>query len=396
MLKAKETRERPPKSAKPKIKDGTIQMKGTGSDTATVDYWTSKRIRTLDEALAKADVDLTRWDVDRWEVTSWEVGSTDDTKKMNVTPLWRVSVKLKAKRGWNPSEFRALLVEDLRKLAPVYETPEPREFNPDLMAELSIFDAHFGKLAWASETTQDYDLKITKNRYMKAALDLLGRAKERKVGRICYVVGNDFLHVDHKGLTTNGTPMDTDGRWQKAFRLGKDCAIQVIEYATQICPVDVLIVPGNHDREKAFTLGEVLDARFYNNHSVVVFNEPDTYKYYRWGKTLLGFVHGENHTSDKKRSELPLQMATDRPVDWSETVWREIHLGHFHSEREDVWKYRTTDHVRDVAVRVLPSLSSTDAWHREQGYCSVLAAEMHLYHRHLGRYAYEVHQTESA
>jgi hypothetical protein len=214
------------------------------------------------------------------------------------------------------------------------------------------------------------------------------------VGRILFVVGNDFFHVDHKGLTTNGTPMDTDGRWQKAFRAGVQACITVAEEATQIAPVDILVVPGNHDREKAFCLGEVLEARFHQNHYITVDNDPDLTSYYRWGKNLLGFVHGDNHTSDAKRNQLPLQMATDRPVDWSETVWREWHLGHFHSEREDVWKYRTTDHVRDVAVRILPSLSSTDAWHREQGYASVLAAEAHVYHKKRGRYAYLNYQVD--
>jgi len=223
---------------------------------------------------------------------------------------------------------------------------------------------------------------------------LLGRAAAMGVGRILYVVGNDMLHTDHKGLTTNGTPMDTDGRWQKAFRACLRSCITIAEEATQIAPVDILVVPGNHDREKAFCVGEVLDARFHNNHYITVTNDPDLTSYYRWGKNLIGFVHGDNHCSDTKRNQLPLQMATDRPIDWAETVWREIHLGHFHSEREQNWKYRSTDHVRDVAVRILPSLSSTDAWHREQGYASVLAAECHIYHRNRGRYAYLNHQVD--
>lgn len=372
----------------------SFRVEGKGEEEQEIEL-NSEKVVTVDDALRKGNVDRTKWDVERFVLNSWEVGAKGPDGRIRTSPLWQVKVWLKAKKGWDPSEFRKLISDDLRKLAPVYQTPEPEESDPNLLMELSLFDAHFGKLAWRLETTQDYDLHICKRRYMNAANDLLGRAVERRPSRIVYVVGNDFFHVDHKGLTTNGTPMDTDGRWQKAFRTGKDCAIEVIERATQIAPVDVVVVPGNHDREKAFTLGEVLDARFMNNHSVVVFNDPDLYKYYRWGKVLLGFVHGDNHTSDKKQAELPLQMATDRPVDWSETVWREWHLGHFHSEKEDVWKYRTVKAVRDVAVRVLPSLSSTDAWHREQGYASVLAAEAHYYHKQKGRYSYDVYQAET-
>jgi hypothetical protein len=262
--------------------------------------------------------------------------------------------------------------------------------------ELSLFDAHFGKLAWAPETKQNYDLSICRERYMTAGRSLLGRGSVFTPERILYVVGNDFFHTDQgrQGLTTNGTPQDCDGRWQKAFRIGKDCTITLAEEAAQLAPVDIMVVPGNHDAEKVFCLGEVLAARFQNHPTINVFNSADVYSYYRWGKVLLGFVHGDQHGSDKKREQLPTTMATDCPLDWAETVWREWHLGHFHSEQETVWKYRTVNHVRDVAVRVLPSLSSTDAWHRRSGYKSVLSAECHIYHKDCGRYGYLTHCVE--
>lgn len=372
---------------------GGDTLKEAGSSESKELTLEAERVVTLEDALAKADVDLTRWDVERWVVNSWEVGAKGPDKLVRVTPLWQVKVWLKAKKGWDPSEFRAILKKDLTALAPTYQANNYTKADP-LLFELSIFDAHFGKLAWSPETGQDYDVKICRARYMKAARCLLGRALQHKPERILYVVGNDFFHVDHKGQTTSGTEVDCDGRWQKAFRIGKDCCITVAEEASQIAPVDILIVPGNHDREKAFCLGEVLDARFTNNHDINVMNDPDPFAYYRWGKVLLGFNHGEEYLGDKKRAELPIQMSTDRAVDWSETVWREWHLGHFHSEEEMVWKYRTVKQVRDMAVRVLPSLSSTDAWHRMKGYAAPLAAEAHLYHKEHGRWGYLVHQTE--
>jgi len=374
---------------------GSCRIEQTGSEEQEVELLSDKVV-TLEDALRKGGVDRDRWDVERFIVNSWEVGAKGPDGRIRTSPLWQVKVWLKAKKGWDPTEFKQILAEDLRKLAPSYRVPS-HDDNPyaPVLIELSIFDAHFGKLAWAPETNQDYDLKICRSRYMKAGRDLLARTSYLNPERILYVVGNDFFHCDHKGLTTNGTPQDVDGRWQKAFRVGKDCAITLAEEASQIAPVDILIVPGNHDREKAFCLGEVLAARFHHNTNITVMNDPDVYSYYRWGKVLLGFVHGDNHGSDKKRRELPQTMATDRPKDWSETVWREWHLGHFHSELEDVWHYRKVEHVRDLAVRVLPSLSSTDAWHRQSGYCSVLAAEAHIYHKERGRWGYLVHATEA-
>lgn len=385
-----------------------MTMKGTGSETAELNGIMAGRIVTLDDALKKGNVDLTKWDVGTWEITSWEVGAKTDkdityndnkqvkkvSQKMEVIPLWRVNVKLKAKMGWNPTEFRQILVADIKRQAPSYKTPTPVEDRPPLMLELSIFDAHFGKLGWSPETRQDYDLKICKRRYMNAARDLLGRGATFKPERILLVYGNDFFHVDHKNITTNGTPQDCDGRWQKSFRIGKECCITVAEEASQIAPVDIMIVQGNHDHEKIFCLGEVLDARFHNNHMINVMNEPDKFTYYDWGKVLLGFVHGDKHMSDSKLKELPTQMIEDKPVESSKAVWREWHLGHIHSEQEDVWHYRKSKYVRTTAIRRLPSLSSTDAWHREEGYASVLAAEAHIYHKDKGRFAYLVHETE--
>lgn len=362
-----------------------------GSEDRNLEMY-SARVVTLDDALKKAKVDLKKWDVERFIVNSWEVGAKGPDKIIRVTPLWQVKVWLKARKGWNPTEFKKILVDDIKAQSPTYRVPMARTHNRPLLAELSIFDAHFGKLAWSPESGQDYDLQICERRYMEAGRDLLARVAEMKVERVLFVVGNDFFHTDHKGLTSNGTPQDCDGRWQKAFRKGKECTITLAEEASQLADVDIMVVAGNHDAEKAFCLGEVLGARFHNNHQINVMNDPDVYSYYRWGKTLLGFVHGQNFASQAKRSQLPAMMATDRPIDWSETLWREWHLGHFHSETEDVWKYRSTERVLETAVRVLPSLSSTDAWHRESGYMSVLAAECHVYHKDSGRYCYHVHQ----
>lgn len=375
----------------------SVEQKNKGEVTElTVNSTT--RIETVEQALAKANVDLTLWDVERFLVNSWEVGARGPDKLIRVTPLWQVKVWLKAKKGWSPTEFRKILVEQIAAQAPSYTAYE-QWAGPELesLVELSIFDAHFGKLGWIEETGQNYDLRICEERYLNAARCLLHRSMAFKPGKVLYVVGNDFFHTDQgrAGLTTNGTPQDCDGRWQKAFRIGCSAAITIAEEAANnIAPVDILVVPGNHDAEKSFCMGEVLAARFHQHPQIRVINTPDVYSYYRWGKVLLGFVHGDNHTSDKKRAELPQTMATDRPKDWSETVWREWHLGHFHSELEDVWKIRTAEHVRDVALRVLPSLSSTDAWHRRSGYKSVLAAEAHIYHRDKGRQAYLVHAVE--
>ena len=97
--------------------------------------------------------------------------------------------------------------------------------------------------------------------------------------------------------------MDVDGRWQKAFQIGTKCCITLAEEMSQHAPVDIMVVPGNHDREKAFVMGEVLGARFHGNHSINVLNDPNLMSYYRFGKVLLGFVHGDNRRASAEARE---------------------------------------------------------------------------------------------
>lgn len=395
-----ETHQLRQKLAKAKPQPEKMSLENKSNDDAYLES-TSPRIKTVAEALKKAEVDENLWAVERFLVNSWEIGAKGPDNLICVEPLWQVKVWLKKAKGWSPVEFRRLLLDDIKKLSPQVATthhksprlPKTRAHEP-LLAELSIFDAHFGKLAWKPESGQDYDLKICEKRYMTAARDLLKRAEAFSPERILYVVGNDFFHTDQgrAGATTAGTVQDCDGRWQKAFRVGTQCAITIAEEAASFAETDILVVPGNHDSEKSFCLGEVLAGRFHGYKDIKIINNPSVFSYYRYGKNLLGFVHGDEMMSDKKRGQLPATMATDMPKDWSETICREWHLGHQHAENESVWKYRSAESIRDVVVRVCPSLSSSDCWHRWKNYKSVLAAELHLFHKDRGRYAYLVHQ----
>jgi hypothetical protein len=249
-------------------------------------------------------------------------------------------------------------------------------------------DHHFGKLSWEPECGENYDVKIAKQRYLDASSYLVRDSKNSSPEKFLIVLGNDFYHVD-KGdnTTTGGTAQDADGRWQKAFLAGLECIQETINEALEIAPVDIICVPGNHDTERLFTLGVCLQGIYQNNINVTVHNSPSIKKSFVWGKNLLGFYHG--HKLNKGRLErLPNEMASLWPASWSDTTWREWHLGHIHSEHEDVWRFRQSETIGDVIVRRLPSLCGTDRWHYEEGYRSLAAAEAHYYSYEHGRLGY--------
>lgn len=368
----------------------SFELKDKGEEKEIIAY--RKKMTTINEVAKEAGIDTDKYDV-VGEAKYWEMGSKTPDGKTVVTPLWSVHARAVPKKGWSPDEFRKILVRDINSIKEGRPFCPPKMASKDrLLAELSIFDAHFGKLAWGPESGENYDVKIAQSRYLAAAEILIGRALDRGVDRFLYVVGNDFFHVDQgkKSSTTSGTIVDSDGRWQKAFQAGVKCAIYAIEQMRGHAEVDVISVPGNHDEERCFVLGELLKAKFEGVSNVNVLTTPSKYVYYRYGTNLLGFTHGEQATSDAKRMALPQTMMEDRPHDYAETTCHEWHLGHLHHERENVWVYRAADSIRRCTVRTLPSISGTDSWHRANNYASVKQAEMHYYSFDRGRHGYDV------
>jgi len=76
-------------------------------------------------------------------------------------------------------------------------------------------------------------------------------------------------------------------------------------------------------------------------------------------------------------------MASEAPDAWAKSKHREIHVGHFHKRKQT--QYLAGDTFGGVTVRVLPSLSGTDAWHFSKGYVKGLrAAEAYLWSKRGG------------
>ena len=124
-------------------------------------------------------------------------------------------------------------------------------------------DLHVGKLAWAPETGRDYDSKIAETRVYQAVDTLIRRATSFKVAKHLFVVGNDLLQVDNLlGETTAGTHQDTDSRYRKMFRASVRMMSEIALRLAEVAPVEIIVVPGNHDNLASFHVGEVLAARY--------------------------------------------------------------------------------------------------------------------------------------
>jgi hypothetical protein len=338
-------------------------------------------IKTLEELLEYCNVDTEIWKVvrtrfNKWDVTAWRDGFARTVQNFQVRADLERQLQVVRDR---------LIGEVFLEMIEGYEPPildvlqfetKPEENN---LLEISIFDLHLGKLAWGGETFENYDVKIARQRFLNALQDILKTANRFEYSRILFPVGNDFFNSDTIfNTTTQGTQQDEDLRWQKTFNIGVQLLVDAINMLKQTgVPVDVLVIPGNHDFERSYYMGKFLEAWFNTDSVVTVINGASPRKYYHFGKVLLGFTHG----SEEKQDSLPMIMANDiesKPF-WSETLYHEFHVGHFHKKKDMKYsatfdKVRTLNEDLGVIVRYLSSLTGTEEWHHKKGFVGAVKA----------------------
>lgn len=235
---------------------------------------------------------------------------------------------------------------------------ERHEYQPGhLMLELPILDFHLGKLAWAKETGEDYDLKIAERLYRETIQEFISRIKayNLRLERIIYPVGQDFYHIDTThNTTTSGTQLDTDTRWAKLYQKGIHTLVWATEQLRALAPVEIMYVPGNHDRMLSYCATETLAAYYRETPGVKVDTNPAHRKYIQYGVNLIGYSHGK----EGKRIETLMQV--EAPEAWAATKYREWHLGDLHHE--------AARETGGIIIRRISALTATDAWHSEMGY----------------------------
>jgi len=336
----------------------------------------STRIMTLEQALANAQVDLTTWQVDRHVINKWEVGMKDpDGRGVLVEPLFQVKVWLKRKTQ-TPLEVALREITSKLRRNPLRHPPIIHgDLTDPHCLEISLYDHHFGKLAWDKETGNDYDVDIAERIYMEAVVDLLAKASGFPVSEILFPVGQDFLHVNNAEFTTaKGTSQDVDSRLPRIMKTAAKAVIWALDRCREVAPVRVIWVPGNHDPLTSFFFCWYLEAYFKGCPEVTIDVSETARKYHRYGVNLLGFTHG----NEEAHRDLPTIMAAERKQDWAECFQYEWHVGHLHKRKET--RYSAGDTFGGVGVRVLPSLSGTDAWHYKKGYVGGnRAAEAYLW-----------------
>lgn len=358
-------------------------------DAVTYEYVGDKRIANFDDAVKHCGVDLSVWEIDRKIFNSWEVTMAGKGKDPITRTNFQYKLWFKRKQEtYTKDDFISDIYSSLSDISTDLHKARKerieRKGRSGNAGEIDIFDPHLGKLAWGKETGENYDIKIAKERYIDTISDLIHKAKGFDLEKIYYPLGNDFFHVDTLlNTTTAGTQLDADVRWQKSWTEGRATAIRSIEMLREVAPVEVIMVPGNHDAQRTFYLGDLLDILYANQGDVSVVNIPSNKKFFKWGKCAVMLTHGD----EGKYSEYPLVMMRHiMKMQWTDVEFMEVHTGHFHKTKKI--EHLMADEFQGIVVRVIRSIAGTDAWHYNKNFTNNLkGAEAFIWNQREGMIA---------
>lgn len=340
------------------------------SDDEAIVSSTSSTITSIDELLDFFNIDRAVWEPERPTVNTWQgFHKVGDEEEPRIVTMYQIKTSLRRKVSKQLEDATTLLIERFSN-----STAPPKYNMPDValdssernhLLEVCLYDHHFGKLAWPSETGEAYDLPIADMLYRKALERILARSETYHIDRILMPIGHDLLNYDNaRGETANGTPQDNDSRPALVFDTACSAVIYAVEKLAEVAPVDVVYVPGNHDTNTGRYVTSVVKAWFRNTLHVTVNASPAPRKAYTYGNVFIGLAHGDGPA--KYLNHLPTVFASEFPKEWGSTKYHEIHIGHFHSRSEV--SYMPLSNTGGVFVRVLPSLCGRDYWHAKMGF----------------------------
>lgn len=218
-------------------------------------------------------------------------------------------------------------------------------------------DVHVGKRAGHHGIVQ------TRDDLMASTCTLVDRvARYGAPDRIIVGLLGDILHIDtDAGTTTRGTPQDVDADPSEIVFAGMDMMIDTIDLWRTLGPVEVVCVPGNHDRVLSAAMVKSLSLYYRGVEDVDVHCDARDRQYVGDASNLYCFHHGDG----PKARDLPVIMMSEVPEMVGATTHRYVFSGHLHHV-----------HEHDVGVHILqvPSIAHADRWHTRNGYVTATRA----------------------
>ncbi|WP_300562963.1 metallophosphoesterase family protein [Companilactobacillus sp.] len=288
-----------------KIEDSKeVTTEANGTQTATI----LMRLKHEPDKSPRTMLALTGYDPDKFDLISsqykvYEQHSTED----GTVPQYSITVKVKPKDDISVSELSGIINRSVKQ-----KSLDRTSGTLKRMLVVPLYDLHFGINSY--DNMKPYLEKIQAIIY------------SHSLQKIVIELGGDLLHSDYLKTTktVNGTQLDhVDSRkaWEDAASFVKN----IIEPAIKNSDVTELrAIGGNHDFDMQWAFVEMIRARY---PQLSVFNPGSYRQAFNYGNVSIMMAHGD--TAKAKLSQL---FANEYPNEWSDSVWREVHWGHFHTE----------------------------------------------------------------
>lgn len=318
--------------------EGVVSVReNLDTNTKQLEAISTTEPKTPEEIIALLNIDTTKWKLSQY----WNKQKKDH---------WIVSALVTAIKQTEQD----VLAEVLKNFSPkkvevhIADFPNNPVATSNYCGVFSVQDIHFGK--------EGNELVILD--FKNAVIDVATRVgKMHMLDKLIYVIGGDLLNADtFSGTTTSGTPVDNGMTPVKAYGEAFEALFWAIyQLSTITSNLEVVYVPGNHDRLSSYHLAHALSKAI--DLPNVIFNvEYSERKVITWGNNFFAFEHGDVNTKDA-----PMVYAFEFPQDWGATKYRTLYTGHYHMKKTT--SFVSENEIHGFAVKIMPSLSRTDYWH---------------------------------
>jgi AraC-like DNA-binding protein len=264
------------------------------------------------------------------------------------------------------------LFKDLENFISNYQVPRfELETKREYAAVLAIQDFHFGRWSSDIEVKNATGIQKQQNDLFKCVIDLLEKVAMFGAPEILYMtIAGDWLNSDNfKLTTTKGTEQDSVPSHTFMMYNGGLLLVQLIDMLRQVFPkIELVITPGNHDRDPSISLYMFVSAWYRNVEGVKsIYSDLNSFKdlegrhlrarqYRTYGTNLLCFTHGDG----AKNQNMPIVIANEMRENWGKTKHTFLITGHLH--------YRISQDLFGVQHIQVPSLAGDDRYHDLKGY----------------------------
>ncbi len=335
--------------------NNTINKDGTQSSNKLIEM-SEEQSKDASYLLKIHGFDENFWQIASAKNSQWHQNSN----KNGLTTLYSSNIVVKPKTDNNLTinQLETLFNKLKTTCKPINIKTNNNYLKGDKLLLIDIADLHYNLQASLFTTNNDYDVDIAEHNFMKVLTDIINRTNMYKFEKILFVIGGDMMNSDNlKNATTKGTPQDNQLHYYDACEKLYELTIKAINTLSQIAPVNVLHVPGNHDEVTGYTLAKFVDAWYNNINTINVDYKPLPRKYVKYGNTLLCFMH------DGKVKDIPALISNEAREYWSQVNTVEVFLQHLHTEQILLENH-------NIRIQRLPTISGNSKWTNDSGYNS--------------------------